>query len=136
MVEIIDKKREALQRMKALELLPECIKAFEERNEIWISEINGILFDLSQRPNIVKRINEFEEEHNALVYHCIYTNTEFGTLITIFYVSDHEDEWALDWEDMEEHHALCYVINLEDEQCSEIGDIIYESKNGGLIRIA
>jgi len=122
--------------MRALNLIPMCIDAFELRNEVWMSEHNGILFELSQQPEILKEIKEFETRHEALVYHCIKTETEFGTLITMFYVSNYEDEWEMDWNDMKENYACCYVCNLDDENCSDIGSIGYKPLNGGLIRTA
>lgn len=131
-----EKKQEALKRMKALELHSDCIKAFEERNEIWISESQGILFDLSQRPNIVKAIQEIEDKYNVLVYHTILTHTEFGTLVSMFYVSDEQDEWEMDWDDMKENYACCFVANLDDDSCSEFGSIGYKKQFGGLVRIA
>ncbi len=131
-----EKKQEALKRMKALELHKDCIEAFEKRNEIWISESKGILFDLSQRPKILEAIKNVEEKYNVLVYHTILSLTEFGTLVTMFYVSDEEDEWKMDWEDMKENYACCFVANLDDEDCSEFGSICYKKQFGGLIRIA
>ena len=130
------KKEEALKRMRALKLIPECIVAFEENNEVWISENDGILFDLSQQPVIREKIKEFENKHEALVYHCIKTYTEFGILITMFYVSNYSDEWQMDWDDMKENYACCYVCNLDDEACSDIGSIAYQPMNGGLKRTA
>lgn len=131
-----EKKQEAIKRMKMLELHHSCIEAFESKDEIWLSEDNGILFDLSQRPHILQQIREIEHEYNFLVYHGILTRTNFGTLISLFYISDEKDEWQLDYDDMKENYACVYVLNLDDDICSEIGSIQYKKINGGLVRIA
>lgn len=130
------KKQEAIKRMKMLELHHDCIEAFEKKDEVWLSENNGILFDLSHRPFLLQKIKEIEQEHNFLVYHGILTPTNLGTLVTLFYVSEYQDEWQLDYDDMKEDYACCYVLNLDDDICSEIGSIQYKKINGGLIRIA
>lgn len=132
----INKKEEAIKRMKALDLMPECIDAFESKNEVWISETQGALFDLSKRPEIQKEISEFEEKHNALVYHCILNIFNGDILITMFYVCDEKEEWELDWADIKDGFACCFVANLNDPICSEIGSIQFKKINGGLKRIA
>ncbi len=130
------KKQEAIKRMKSLNIIDDCIKAFETNNEVWMSENNGILFELNDNPKIQSAITKLEQEYNILVYHCIKTCTEFGVLITMFYVSDQQEEWLLDWEDMEYNYACCYVLNMDDDTCSEFGTIEYEKINGGLKRLA
>lgn len=134
-----DKKKEAIKRMKSLGLMDECIKAFEERNEVWASETNGILFDLNAdtdiRREIKDEIKRFEEENQALVYHCIISGSGNNCLVSLFYVSNEEDEWYLDWEDMAMDYACCKVLNLNDPFLSEIGSIAFKKMNGGLVRI-
>lgn len=135
-VEKAEKKIEAIKRMRMLELHRTCIEAFESKDEIWLSEGDGILFDLSQRPALLQQIREIEKDYDLFVYHGILTHTEFGTLISLFYVSDEQDEWQLDYDDMKDNYACVYVLNLDDDICSEIGSIQYEKINGGLKRIA
>jgi len=130
------KKEEALKRMQALELLPECIDAFKNNNNVWISEGIGILFELSQRPEILEEIKRFEAKYDALVYHCALTHFNEDVLVSMFYVSDEKDEWYLDWDDMQDNYACVYTANLTYPTDSEIGSIQYRKINGGVQRIA
>ncbi len=81
-------------------------------------------------------ISEFEEKHNVTVYHVIYTNTSFGKLLNYMYVSNNQDEWELDIDDIKQGYALVYVNNLSDDNCSEFGSIGIKNVFGGLIRTA
>lgn len=131
-----DMKQEALKRMHKLKLMKECVGAFEESNEVWVSENNGILYNLAQQESILTKIKELEDKDHILVYHVIKTNTEFGMLISFLCVSPYKDEWDFDWRDINDNLIFCYVLNLSDDWCSEYGSIEYKSINGGLIRTA
>lgn len=131
-----NKKREAIARMKALKLFAPCIKAFKNNDEVQLSEMTGGLYEFSGNAELTAKVKEFEAEHNALVYHVIHTFTQFGELYNFLYVSDHEEEWMLDNEDIKENYALCYVWNKDDDWCSEFGTIAVRQKFGGLVRIS
>lgn len=128
-------KIEALNRMKKLCLMKECIDAFVKKNEVWISEYFGFLYDLNSRPEIKKIIKEFEDKYNALVYHAILTRENSYTHLSLLYVSSDKKTWALDNEDIEKNHACCYDYNLTDPVLSEISGIGVKPAIGGLIRI-
>lgn len=128
------KKAEAINRMKALKLYPNIIKEFEKENIINKSEQNGSVWWLDSDEK--ELISDFENEHNALVYHVIHCNTVFGDLLNILYVSDYEEEWELDRTDIKEGCALAYVKNLTDDFCSEFGSIGIEPTFGGVRRVA
>ena len=130
------KKTEALKRMKALDLFAPCIKAFEKRNEVQLSEMTGGLYEFSGEEELTAKVKAFEEEYNALVYHVIHTFTGFGELYSFLYVSDHQDEWEYDNEDIKENYTMAYVWNKDDEWCSEFGSIAVRQKFGGLVRVA
>lgn len=57
------KKEEAIKRMKTLGLFGPCIKAFENRNEIQLSEPTGGLYEFSGDEWLTNFVKEFEEEH-------------------------------------------------------------------------
>ena len=62
--------------------------------------------------------------------------TEFGTMDSYLYVSKHKDEWEADRELIKEGQTIAYVINRNDEFCSEIGSIgIRLTPARGLVRI-
>lgn len=133
-VTIEEKKTEALERMKMLNLYPNVIQEFEKENILNMSENGGFLYWLDDQQK--EYVSEFETEHNALVYHVIHNYTEFGELLTFLYVSDSKDEWDFDRADLKDGYACAYVKNLDEEAFSEFGSIAFKQQFGGLVRTA
>ena len=129
------KKAEALKRMTALDLFEPCIRVFNKKDEVQLSEMTGGLYEFSDDAELNAKIKEFEEQYNALVYHVIHTFTQFGELYNFLYVSDYDDEWEMEWEDLQDNYVFSYVWNKTDEWCSEFGTIAVKQKFGGLIRV-
>ena len=129
-----EKKTEALERMKMLNLYPNIIREFEKDNILNLSENGGFLYWLDDQQK--EYVSEFETEHNALVYHVIHNYTEFGELLTFLYVSDSKDEWGFDRADLKDGYACAYVKNLDEEAFSEFGSIAFKQQFGGLVRTA
>lgn len=128
----IRQKQEAIERMKMLKIYSQAIKEFEKENVINVSEHGGILFWLDdEQQEMVKR---FEEKYNAIVYHVIHNYTEFGELYSLLYVSQHENEWDYDKDDIKHNIVLCYVVNKDEENFSEFGSIGIRPQYGGVIR--
>ena len=130
------KKSEAIKRMKVLDLYKPYIKAFESKDEIFLSEMTGGVYEFSDNKELIDKIKEFETEYNALVYHVVHTFTQFGELYSFLYVSDHHKEWEADNEDLTDGYTLAYVWNKDDEWCSEFGSIGVRGKFGGIVRTA
>ena len=128
------KKAEALERMKMLKLHSNVINEFQNQDKINLSENGGFLYWLNDDQK--KRVTEFEKKYDALVYHVIRNITEFGELLSYLYVSDSEEEWEMDREDLRNGTALVYVENLNDKWCSEFGSIGIQPSLGGLLRTA
>lgn len=128
------KKIEALERMRTLKLYPNIIKEFEKENVVNMSENGGFLYWLNDEQKEI--VSEFEQEYDALVYHVIHNFTEFGELLTFFYVSDDDEEWEYDRADLKEGYACTYVKNLTDDMCSEFGSVCFRPQFGGLVRTA
>lgn len=125
-------KAEAIKRMKALKVIPEAIRQFEQDDLVNCSE-GGALYWLDDEQK--KMVAEFEEEYNALVYMVIHNQTEFGELYNMLYVSQHEDEWQYDNEDLKDGYAYAYVKNVTYEDFSEIGGIAIDNRFGGIVRV-
>lgn len=123
---------EAIERMKLLHLSHNCIEAFA-KGKVWESEGYGALYEVNQDEQ--KLIDEFEEKHNALVYHMIHNKFEFGECYTMLYVSNDKEEWESDKQDLKEGYALCYVKNIDDDLCSEFGSVAIKPNIGGLVRL-
>lgn len=118
-----EKKTEALGRMMSLGIFPETVKQFEQDDYISISEPPFGAFFWAEGEDL-KRIHDFEETHNALVYLVIRSYTNIGKLDTYLYVSDYADEeWARDREDLKNGETLAYVYNHDAPDCSEFGYI-------------
>ena len=136
-IELKEKKAEAILRMKVMQLLPKIIKEFEKDNILYYSErmgVPGILYWISNNPEWVEYIKRFEDKYNALVYHAELSHTEFGRLLTLFYVNNHQEEWAQDFEDLIDGYACCYVWNIDGDAFSEFGTITFKPANGGIMR--
>jgi hypothetical protein len=127
------KKAEAIKRMKMLNLYTSYIEAFEKKDEIFMSEMTGGVYENTE---LIDKVREFEEENNALVYHVIRTFTGFGELYSFLYVSDYQEEWEMDNEDISEGYALAYVWNKDMPEFSEFGSIGVKGKFGGIVRTA
>ena len=125
-------KQEAIERMKMLKIYTQAIKEFEKENVINVSEHGGILFWLDDEQQ--EMVKQFEEKYNAVVYHVIHNYTEFGELYSLLYVSQHENEWDYDKDDIKHNIALCYVVNKDEENFSEFGSIGIRPQFGGVIR--
>lgn len=127
-------KKEALDRMRKLNLISDCINAFKKDDTVWSSQVMGTLYELSKEQQ--EWVDIFEKEYGGLVYHVIITPTEFGMCFNMLYVSKHMDEWNMDNNDLDILCPCVYVKNLDDEFCSEFGSIQIRPINGGLVRIA
>jgi hypothetical protein len=129
------KKEEAIKRMREFGLFNPCIKAFEKYDELQLTEPTGGLYEFNSNEELNVKIKEFENEYDALVYHVIHTYTQFGELFNFLYVSDYEEEWEYDNEDIKAGYAVAYVWNRTDEWMSEIGGIAVQERFGGLVRV-
>ena len=130
---LLEKKLEAVKRLKMLELYPTVVKDFEKSGKIYLSESDGILFCLSEDEK--EMVKKWEQEQNSLVYHVVKTNTNFGLLYSLLYVSDTEDEWEMESDDVNELTPFVYVVNKTEPMFSEFGSITIMTKNGGLVRV-
>lgn len=126
-------KQEAIERMKMLGIIDDAIKQFEEDDIVMRSENPlGALFELSDEEKEIAR--RFERKYNTLVYLAVSCNTGIGRMISYLYIPQEKEEWELDRDDIEGNTAITYTYNFGDPDCSEIGAIGIESRNGGIIR--
>ena len=132
------KKAEAINRMKEFELFAPCIKAFK-RGEVQLSEQTGGLYEFSSDKELTAKVQEFEKENNALVYHVIHTpvmiDGEVMDMYNFLYVSDYQEEYEMDNADIKEGYVLAYVWNKIIDYFSEFGSIAVKGCFGGLVRI-
>lgn len=138
-------KTEAIKRLKILqdkfELMETVTKEFEKEDTLYYSEYvskscPALLYWVSNNEEYKKTIKQFEQKHNALVYHSILTHTTFGTILTLLYVSEEQEVWQEDKEQLQEGLPLAYCINLEDDNSSEFGGVQISGSMGGIVRLA
>lgn len=133
---------EALLRMKKLGIHSNAINEFRLERKINKSipcrigngQVAGILYWLDEEEiEIVKKV---EEEKEILVYHVVYTYSNFGKMMNMFYVSKYTEEWEYDNALLLENTQCVYVKNLDEEEWSEFGYIYYDRAFGGIVRTA
>ena len=129
------KKEEALKRMKALGIISQTIQQFKKENLVSCSEPPfGANYWLDDEQKAL--VEQFEKEHNALVYFVVRSYTVFGKLDALLFISDYEEEWEMENMDIREGYVMSYVHNYDAPYCSEFGSIVVEERSGGLIRVA
>ena len=130
-----EKKAEAIQRMKALGIVPGVIKEFERYDIVEVTEPPlGGLYYLNEDQK--KMVADIENEHNCLVYLVVRSYTSIGMMDSFLIVSDYEEEWEYDREDIENDIVFTYTHNYDEPMWSEFGSIGIKKIGGGLIRIS
>lgn len=130
------KKEEALRRMAQMKYWGRAKEAFRRSNKVLVNEPPfGAVYD--PEPELLETIEKFEAEHDALVYMVVRSFTSFGTMDSLLYVGDDEEEWELDRQDLDDKMVFTYTINYDDPDCSEFGSIGFKLGAGaGLVRVA
>jgi hypothetical protein len=133
-------KEEAIKRMEILKLEKSVIKNFKEKDVVYYSEhqneiCDGMLYWVSNDDKYVQMIKEFEQEYNALVYHCILTHTSIGDLFSMLYVSSYDyEDFDYEREELADGYCLACVHNLTYGDI-DIGTIKVAPMKGGLTRL-
>jgi len=137
-------KKEAIERLKMLELHPNVLADFVNGNKLNYSETQKmgqsnvpVLYWLTDEQKLL--VEEFEEEHGCLVYHVLVGKYNLGgdiaEMISFLYVSQYEDEWELEREDLKSGYPIAYVINTSWD-IKEFGSIGIKPLVGGILRVA
>lgn len=126
-------KKEAIKRMKALGIIDDTIQQFEQADLVSYS-LRGGNYWLDN--SFKQLVAEFEEKHDYLVYYAILSYTAIGKMLSLFYVSNREEEWSGDWKELNEGFQMSYVFNLDIPEYSEFGLIGFKPIFCGLIRTA
>ena len=129
-------KQQAIKSMVALDIYKPYIKAFKDKGVITLFEgYAGFYIEEDNEPELLAKIKEFEQEYDAVVYAVTHEFTEFGELYDFLYVSKYEEEWEMQFEDLQAGYVSAYVWNKSDEWCSEFGSIAVRSFGGGIKRV-
>lgn len=140
---------EAVRRMKTLGVIDDAISQFQKDGIVMVSEPPfGALYTIDEEQK--KLVEEFENEHNAVVYMVVKCYSTIGKMDSFLYVSDYEDEWEMEavWfvvedeetetnnPDMSDGYIMSYTHNYDAPECSEFGEIRVRQSFGGLLRTA
>ena len=123
---------EALLRMKMLKVHPIAIEKLKTDNKVFVSNSDGLLCEADAQQR--KMIEDFERGHDAVVYHCILSQSSLGLMFSMLFVSKYDDEWILENKNIENGCVFAMVENLDDPNCSDMGSIGVVSSSGLLIR--
>ena len=118
---------ESKKRIELLGLEPRFSEKLYISNRYMIREVKDGEMEL------IRAINNFEKDYNAYVYHIIYTESNFGNLYNMLYVSNNTEEWETDRKDLQNKECYAYVYNRSNEVCSEIGLIRVEKADTNLL---
>ena len=131
------KKNKAIELMKKLNIYKPYIDGFEKCGKVCFFENYGG-FWVDQESHISGKIKELEEKYNCLVYAVTHEITSIGEMYDFLIVSDYPEEWddTLLPAGDGTFYAYAYVWNVDDDYCSEFGDIVVRSFGGGIKRIA
>lgn len=124
-------KDEIIDRMKLLHLHPNVINEFKNESKLNMSVSPlGILYWLTD--DEIQMVKKFEQEHQGLtVYHILKTFTrDFGIVYDLLYVSNDEEEWETDRENIKDDLVMSRTLT----EFAESGLIKIKCINGGIIR--
>ena len=143
MASIEEVRKEAENRIQTLVdsngLNPNVLKYFNE-GRIYYSYLTaggmmGSIDTISYDPAYEKAVRDFEDTYSGyLVYHAIESESFFGKMLSLLYVSNEESDW--DFERPDKGILMTYTVNLDDEELSEFGDITLTESgmDGALVR--
>ena len=127
-------KKEAIKRMKILQLHQNVLDDFMNENKLNKSDSPlGSLYWLDEEE--IKIVKDFEKRHNVLVYHVIHTFSNLGETYELLFVTTEKEEWENERRDLKNGFAFAQVIVIDYDPNSEMGYIGVESKNGGIVRV-
>ena len=152
MVTVEEKREEAVKRLEILKGLGMSytapLRAFKAGEDVGIFENMGqgaeaVYYALNLNTgdggfydNLKAAVDEFEKEHNALVYLILVAHTVYGDLCDMFYVSNNKKEWSRDRANLQKKRSYIYCHNLSEPMFSESGTVAFEfSKRYGGIYI-
>ena len=130
-----EKKIKAVELMKKLDIYKPYIKGLQKEDNVCFFENYGGYWAW-QEPDLMKKVKELEEEHNCLVYAITHEYTSIGEMYSFLIVTDYEEEWDTLLEKYgNQYYAFAYVLNKDDDDCSEFGTVALSSFGGGIRRI-
>ena len=127
--------KEAKLRLQMLGVMPQVIQNFENDKLMYSERLNqyfkAILYYVEDE-ELLEKIHQFEKAYDVIVYHVQLTHMEFGDAYSMLYVSNNQNEWSEDRNDLRNNQCLANVWCGDFE---EIGFIGVEASMGGVARV-
>lgn len=127
-----DYREEVLYRMRRFGMWTEVMAAYRKDGTVMMSEGSGIIYEPDE--DAVHAVEQLRE-YGLHPYHVIRTETEFGPMYDVLYVTPHPSAW----EECERPTARgiisSFCVSACTGSCGEFGDIVVKSVNGGLKRV-
>lgn len=140
-------KKEIQKRMMLMGINSKFIKSalngdvpiFERQSAIFSDTHYSLNLNKTEEPytSLAVKIEELKIRYKLYTYMVQLTHTSFGDLYSLFFVSENDEDWEYEKQDLINHLAFVYVYNATDEMCSEFGSIEFKKGNmGGIVRVA
>lgn len=127
--------QEALARMKLLKLDERITKAFEDHDQVFLSQsMAGQTFLQPPDEEVTDRVRAFEEEYGCLVYHAHWCHLQMiGDVWSLLFVSPA----ASDWKSEKQYLVDCGLVYAYVDSAMESGvsEIQVEARDGGVNRV-
>lgn len=124
--------------LRSLNIKLSYIKNFKKYGKVTLFEhYEGFTIDKDLHEDLYNKIKEIETNYNVVIYAVTHEFTYFGECYSFLCVSDCKSDWryTLYKDDNYGTMAIGYVWNVTCEDCSEFGEIVINSKNGGIARV-
>ncbi len=126
------KVKEAINRMEKLGVNADIIVRFKN-GDICCCEPMFCAYHTLSKAELAE-IKKIESEYNVVAYCMIRSYTSCGVMDSYLYVSDYEEDWYLDNEDLSIGEALAYVYNRTTPSNSEFGIIAIDVTDDLILR--
>lgn len=128
-------KEKAIEVMQDLDIYKPYIEEFKKTGTVTNFENYGGFY-IEKSSELAAKISWLEQEVGGLVFAATHNFYDFGECYSLIYVPEDESEW----DDVllpcgDEYYVFAYVWNIDDDMCSEFGDILVSTRGGGIKRI-
>lgn len=124
-------KDEVVKRLKLLGVDKQDIQYFELTSQPIIHGDGFITFD--RLFQILQEIKELQLKYGGLAYYITYDKNY--PFVNVLWLSSNEEEWEMDYEDIQNDLSFAYVLNLNDDMLSEFGTIGISNINNQIVRV-
>lgn len=112
-------KEQAIKYMSIMKFPQHIIDQFTTQEQNLCLSYQGVTQPIPVE--LIDQFKQIEQEYNIMFYHITRTDTEFGICYECYYVSNEEDEWEYELEDVKHLRPFAYVINTSEPMFSEFG---------------